>query len=151
MLIVTSDHGEELFEENTLGHNTNLNEYQIRVPFLMHIPGKGHIDTGKFTSHMDVMQTVLGEMFNTAIEELSFQGRNMLSSDSGVIYVAKAHYQRPGAFAILDAEQKVIVNLQGGFLEIESVSSAGETSQAGDSKEHRGIIGLLRQIRELRK
>lgn len=151
ILIITSDHGEEFFEENSFGHNANLNEYQMRVPFLMHIPGKEHIDIVKLTSHMDVMQTVLGEIFNTAIEELPFQGRNMLSNDSGVVYVAKAHYQRPGAYAILGNEQKVIVNLQGGFLEIESVSPEREASQGGDNETRRGIIGLLKQIRELRK
>ena len=151
ILIVTSDHGEEFFEENSFGHNSNLNEYQMRVPLLMHIPGKGNIDIEKLTSHMDVMQTVLGEIFDAKIEELPFQGRNILSNDSGVVYVAKAHYQRPSAYAILGNGQKVVVNLQGGFLEIESVSSEGETSQAGDSEMHRGMIGLLKQIQELRK
>ncbi|MGB5337692.1 MAG: hypothetical protein WBO06_01200, partial [Gammaproteobacteria bacterium] len=113
--------------------------------------GKGHIDVVKLTSHMDVMQTVLGEMFNSAIEYMPFQGRNILSNESGVIYVAKAHYQRPTAYAILGNEQKAVVNLQGGFMEIESVSSEGEVSQGGESEMRSGIIGLLRQIRELRK
>jgi membrane-anchored protein YejM (alkaline phosphatase superfamily) len=151
ILIITSDHGEEFFEENSFGHNTNLNEYQMRVPFLMHIPGKGHVDVGKLTSHMDVMQTVLGEIFGTAIEGLPFQGRNILSDDNGVVYVAKAHYQRPSAYALLGSEQKVIVNLQGGFLEIEPVSSEEGANQGGDIEMRGGMIGLLKQIRELRK
>lgn len=151
ILIITGDHGEEFFEENSFGHNSNLNEYQMRVPLLMHIPGKGNIDIGKLTSHMDVMQTVLGEIFGPVIEEMSFQGRNILSNDSGLIYVAKANYQRPRAFAILGDDQKVIVNLQGGFLEIESVSPETNAGQDGDSKMRRGMVGLLKQIRELRK
>jgi membrane-anchored protein YejM (alkaline phosphatase superfamily) len=151
ILIITGDHGEEFFEENSFGHNSNLNEYQMRVPLLMHIPGKGNIDIGKLTSHMDVMQTVLGEIFGTAIEELPFQGRNILSNETGVVYVAKAHYQRPGAYAVLGDEQKAIVNLHGGFLEIESVSPATDPSQGGDSEMRHGIIGLMKQIRELRK
>jgi membrane-anchored protein YejM (alkaline phosphatase superfamily) len=151
ILIITGDHGEEFFEENSFGHNSNLNEYQIKVPFLMHIPGKGNMDIGKLTSHTDVMQTVIGEIFGSAIEEMPFQGRNILSNDSGFIYVAKAHYQRPRAFAILSDKQKVIVNLQGGFLEIQSVSPEAEVSQGGGSEMHRGMIGLLKQIRELRK
>jgi len=151
ILIVTSDHGEEFFEENSFGHNSNLNEYQMRVPLLMHIPGKGNGDIEKLTSHMDVMQTVLGEIFNTTIEEMPFQGRNILSDDAGVVYVAKAHYQRPGAYAILGDEQRVDVNLHGGFLEIESVSSEGEASKDGDSEMRHGMIGLLKQIQELRK
>jgi len=118
---------------------------------LMHIPGKGNVDIEKLTSHMDVMQTVLGEVFTSEIAEMPFQGRNILSNDSGVIYVAKAHYQRPAAYAILGDEQTVIVNLQDGFLEIESVSSEGESSQSDDSEMRRGMIGLLKQIRELRK
>jgi len=151
IFIVTGDHGEEFFEDNSFGHNSNLNEYQMRVPLLMHIPGKGNIDVEKLTSHMDVMQTVLGEIFNKALEKLPFQGRNILSSDGGVVYVAKAHYQRPAAYAIMGTEQKVVVNLQGGYLEIESVSSGGEASQGADSRMRHGIVGLLKQIRELRK
>ena len=97
------------------------------------------------------MQTVLGEIFNNALDGLPFQGRNILSDDSGVVYVARAHYQRPGAFAILGNDQKVVVNLQGGFLEIESVSSdSGEDIEA-DSETRSNIIGLLKQMRELRK
>jgi membrane-anchored protein YejM (alkaline phosphatase superfamily) len=151
ILVVTSDHGEEFFEENSFGHNANLNEYQIRVPLLMHIPGKGNIDIEKLTSHMDVMQTVLGEIFTSEIEDMPFQGRNILSNDSGVVYVAKAHYQRPGAFAILGNGQKAIVNLQGGFLEIESVSSDGGKDMEADGETRSGIVGLLKQMRELRK
>jgi membrane-anchored protein YejM (alkaline phosphatase superfamily) len=151
ILIVTSDHGEEFFEENSFGHNSNLNEYQMRVPLLMHIPGKGNTDIEKLTSHMDVMQTVLGEIFNPAIEGLPFQGRNILSDDTGVVYVAKAHYQRPRAYAMLGNNQKVDINLQGGFLEIESVSPTGEASQGGDGEVRHGMIGLLKQIQELRK
>jgi membrane-anchored protein YejM (alkaline phosphatase superfamily) len=151
ILVITGDHGEEFFEENSFGHNSNLNEYQMRVPLLMHIPGKGNIDIEKLTSHMDVMQTVLGEIFTSEIEEMPFQGRNILSDDSGVVYVAKAHYQRPGAFAILGNDQKVVVNLQGGFLEIESVSSDSGKGMEADSEMRSGIIGLLKQMRELRK
>jgi len=151
ILVVTSDHGEEFYEENSFGHNANLNEYQMRVPLLIHIPGKENIDIDKLTSHMDVMQTVLGEVFNNALDGLPFQGRNILSDDSGVVYVAKAHYQRPEAFAILGNEQKVVVNLQGGFLEIESVSSDSGKDMEADSEMRSGIIGLLKQMRELRK
>jgi membrane-anchored protein YejM (alkaline phosphatase superfamily) len=151
ILVVTSDHGEEFYEENSFGHNSNLNEYQMRVPLLMHIPGKENIDIDKLTSHMDVMQTVLGEVFNNALDGLPFQGRNILSDDSGFVYVAKAHYQRPEAFAILGNEQKVVVNLQGGFLEIESVSSDSGNDMEADSEMRSGIIGLLKQMHELRK
>ena len=151
ILIITSDHGEEFYEEDSFGHNTNLNEYQIKVPLLMHIPGKGHEDIAKLTSHMDVIQTVLGEIFGTSIETLPFQGRNILSNDSGIIYVAKAHYQRPRDYAILEDGHEMIVNLHDGFLEAEAMSSGRGASPVGKSEMRRGIVGLMKQIRELRK
>ena len=41
--------------------------------------------------------------------------------------------------------------MQGGFLEIESVSSDSGKEMEADSETRSGIIGLLKQMRELRK
>jgi membrane-anchored protein YejM (alkaline phosphatase superfamily) len=151
ILVITSDHGEEFFEENTIGHNTNLNEYQMRVPLLMHIPGKGHIDIVKNTSHMDIMQTTLGVIFGEGLDTIPFQGRNILSDQDGMVYVAKAHYQRPRGYAIIGDGMTAIANLQGGFLEIDPVLSDFDREGVNESDIRRGMLGLLRQIRELRR
>jgi len=37
-LVVTSDHGEELFEHEGWGHGKNLHEYQLRVPLIVRPP-----------------------------------------------------------------------------------------------------------------
>jgi membrane-anchored protein YejM (alkaline phosphatase superfamily) len=150
ILIFTSDHGEEFFEENAFGHNSNLNEYQTKVPFLMHIPGNGNVALDKQTSHTDVMQTILGEIFSAAVEKIQFQGRNMLSGETGAVYVAKAHYQRPTAYAIHVKGQKAVVNVDGGFMEIESITGEHESDQKLSSKLHKGIAGLINQIKELK-
>lgn len=39
ILVITSDHGEELFEHGTFGHGENLYEEHLRVPLLIRVPG----------------------------------------------------------------------------------------------------------------
>jgi membrane-anchored protein YejM (alkaline phosphatase superfamily) len=150
ILIFTGDHGEELFEESTFGHNTNLNSYQTKVPLVMHIPGKAAIEIEKATSHMDVMQTLLGTISGPDLDAVPFQGRNMLTGDAGVVYIAKAHYQRPVAYAILDKGYKVIVNLDGGFLEVESISEEGDHDKMVSRDVSGEILGLIRQMQALK-
>jgi membrane-anchored protein YejM (alkaline phosphatase superfamily) len=115
----------------------------------MHVPGIGHIQISKQTSHMDVMQTILGEVFKQGIEKLQFQGRNMLSGDSGAVFVAKAHYQKPTAYAIHYNDQEAVVNIDGGFLEIESISGQNGDEKKPGAELSKGIAVLLKQIRQL--
>lgn len=39
LVVVTADHGEELFEDGFLGHGHKLNERQTRIPFVLSDPG----------------------------------------------------------------------------------------------------------------
>ena len=149
ILIFTGDHGEEFFEEDSFGHNSNLNDFQTKVPFLMHIPGIGHVKIDKQTSHMDVIQTILGEIINQGVEKIQFQGRNMLSDESGAVFVAKAHYQKPTAYAIHYKGQTAVVNIDGGFLEIESINGQNGPEQELGVDLKKGIAGLMKQIHEL--
>ena len=151
ILVFTGDHGEEFYEENTFGHNSNLNEYQTMVPFLMHVPGHGSSKVSKLTSHMDVMQTLLGFMADEPMPEAYFQGRDMLAGGNGAIYVAKAHYQKPTAYAVHMNGQKAIVNIDRGYMEIESISDGDGIHRNPDSELKKGIAGLVNQISELKK
>src|SRR5262249_19885077 len=40
MLIVTADHGEEMFEEQRCGHGGSLRDTLLHVPFLIHDPAR---------------------------------------------------------------------------------------------------------------
>jgi len=40
MLVVTADHGEEIYEHGGTGHCTTLYEETIRVPLILHVPGR---------------------------------------------------------------------------------------------------------------
>jgi membrane-anchored protein YejM (alkaline phosphatase superfamily) len=151
ILVFTGDHGEEFYEDNTFGHNSNLNEYQTRVPLLVHVPGYGYNRVEKLTSHMDVMKTLLGFMSDAPIPDTYFQGRDMLSNETGAIYVAKAHYQKPTAYAVHMNGKKAIVSIDRGYMEIESISDREGSHRKPDKELKRGIAGLVNQITELKK
>ena len=61
MIIVTADHGEELFEEQRCGHGASLRESLLRVPLLVHypplVPGGVVVDEG--AEGVDVLPTLL--------------------------------------------------------------------------------------------
>ncbi|HEY0192301.1 MAG TPA: sulfatase, partial [Kofleriaceae bacterium] len=61
MLIITADHGEELFEDQRCGHGGSLRDSLVRVPFLVHDPARFPAGTvvDEGAEGVDVMATVL--------------------------------------------------------------------------------------------
>ena len=59
VVIVTGDHGEEFMEKGRWGHNSSFSEEQIRVPFVLHVPGRAPERIDRLTSHLDVPATLL--------------------------------------------------------------------------------------------
>jgi len=60
LVIVTSDHGEELFEHGALGHGHSLYDELLRVPLLVAFPGgRGPARDDRPASLLDVVPTVL--------------------------------------------------------------------------------------------
>jgi len=64
MLLVTADHGEELFEDRRCGHGGSLRDVLVRVPLLIHdparFPGGTIVDEG--AEGVDLLPTVLGAL-----------------------------------------------------------------------------------------
>lgn len=61
IVIVTSDHGQE-FNDNRLnywGHGSNFSDYQLKVPMVIHWPGKSPAVIDHLTEHFDVAPTLL--------------------------------------------------------------------------------------------
>ncbi len=61
VVVFTSDHGEEFFEEGRIFHASNLNRAQTRVPLYYRIPHQ--IVTSTLTSHLDIFPTLLDHVF----------------------------------------------------------------------------------------
>jgi hypothetical protein len=78
LVIVTGDHGEALFDDGTLAHNSRLSEIQTRVPLVMFGASiePGVIRTA--TTHADVLPTVLHALNRRPIEVAHCQGRSLL-------------------------------------------------------------------------
>lgn len=60
LLIITADHGEELWDHNRKGHGQSLYEEVIRVPLLIYFPGKDNLykRIKSNVSNMDILPTV---------------------------------------------------------------------------------------------
>jgi arylsulfatase A-like enzyme len=61
MLIITADHGEELFEDRRCGHGGSLRDSLVRVPLLIHDPARFPAGTivEEGAEGVDIMPTVL--------------------------------------------------------------------------------------------
>ncbi len=79
ILVVTGDHGEEFMENGRWGHNSTFSQQQIRVPMIVHIPGKEGKRHTNMTSHIDMPATILSALgLNTPPDRHSF-GQNLFS------------------------------------------------------------------------
>ena len=62
IVVVTGDHGEEFMEKGRWGHNSTFSQEQIRVPLLIHIPGRESGETSVMTSHLDIPATIMAAL-----------------------------------------------------------------------------------------
>ncbi|HUQ04318.1 MAG TPA: sulfatase [Kofleriaceae bacterium] len=83
MIILTADHGEELFEESRCGHGGSLRETLVRVPLLVHYPPRvaaAVVDEG--AEGVDIMPTILDALGSDRPAQL--QGESLLPRAAGV-------------------------------------------------------------------
>ena len=61
LIIITSDHGEEFFEQGVIGHRQNLFDTTLRIPLIIWCPGR--VPAGKSAKNqvriIDIMPTIL--------------------------------------------------------------------------------------------
>jgi len=60
VIVVTGDHGEPFFESGYYGHNQGYCATEVRVPLVLYVPGRGHREYSKLTSHIDIVPTLMG-------------------------------------------------------------------------------------------
>lgn len=84
MLIITADHGEELFEDRRCGHGGSLRDTLVRVPLLIHdparFPGGTIVDEG--AEAVDLLPTILAAVGAPPVT--SVQGSALESLAQGV-------------------------------------------------------------------
>jgi len=98
MIIYTSDHGQEFFEQGNFGHNTAFSQGQIHVPLLIKLPSslKNHkIGTqinASLTSHQDVVPSILSLLGVTNDPSVYSNGKNFFSNTFHRDYVFSANW-----------------------------------------------------------
>ena len=150
ILIFTSDHGEEFFEEGRYGHNSSLNRYQTKVPFLMHIPGLDPQRIDRLTSHTDVIGTLLTVLGAPHSFLANTQGHDMLVENERPIYIGNAHFQRPERYAIRDGDRKIEVDLKGGTVRLHAATGRDAPKTNRSENTEMQVLRLLQQFREYR-
>jgi len=85
IIIITSDHGEGLYEHGELGHD-NFYDYNIHIPLIIYLPGlKNGIRIDKMTQSVDIMPTLL-QILNISTPT-QVQGKNILEKKNVNDYV----------------------------------------------------------------
>lgn len=91
LVLVTSDHGEGLYDHDVRSHGTDLYREQIDVPFILRPPrswGLAGREVDGVASHVDIMPTLLGVYGAESNDAL--QGRDLFAP------LADGYYARPG-------------------------------------------------------
>ncbi len=156
ILVLTSDHGEELLEHGGWDHGFNLYDHQIRVPLLIRAPGAR--DAGRRTARtanlVDVMPTLLALAKVAAPEGV--EGTDLLSSseyENRTFSAATKH--REGVHAVRTSRHKLIFDARTGAVALFDLKADPAEYRDVASKneaEAERLLGLLRRhIEEARR
>lgn len=117
VVVVTSDHGEELCEHGGWDHGFNLRDHQVHVPLLIRLPGAkdGGRVVDSVVSLIDVMPTLLA--LGGVKPPLGLQGHDLsrlLGRDAdrgdGVSF-STATKNHPGLYAVRTRTHKLVVDI----------------------------------------
>ncbi len=89
IVIMTGDHGQEANETktNSWGHNSNFSKYQVRVPMVIHWPGRQPETFTHLTSHVDLVPTILKLVFACKNPLTDYSNGQVLFEETGRNFV----------------------------------------------------------------
>jgi arylsulfatase A-like enzyme len=84
MLIITADHGEELFEDGRCGHGGSLRDSLVRVPLLIHDPSRfpGGTILEDAAEGVDILPTIVEALGQPMFPDA--QGRSLVPLAQGI-------------------------------------------------------------------
>ncbi len=103
LVIVTSDHGEEFYQDGRVGHASRLSDEQVKVPLL--------VLGAQNQSRIPLSHRGIPELIYSTIEPT--QPKNQ---PSDAIYLATCGYDFPGAFAVLNQNGRFDFEFDNGYL-----------------------------------
>lgn len=90
IIVISGDHGTNLFENGILGHSTSFNDPQTKVPVLWHVPTNlPRMKVAGISSHADIIPTILG-IISAPRELISlFQGHDLNQTNDSAVFISQ--------------------------------------------------------------
>lgn len=132
LVIITSDHGEDIGDDGTIGHGSILNDAQTKVPLL--ILG-ATVPTDWITSHRDILPFVRAELGAGPLRALPAETQILTGCD----------YEFPKSFAYIDENGRVDFLLQDGLLSPTPSPDGAQPTEAQIKHAGLKLIQLLNQ------
>ena len=155
LLVVTSDHGEELGEHGSIGHNSQLYEELVRVPLIVNGLGLAPRRSDRMVSLADVAPTIR-ELVGLAARSDAVDGRSLTALLRGEPLppeptILHQGTERAGSRALRGDRWKLIVHLHDddGTPELYDLGD-DPTEQRDLSTARADMLGKLRRVLEER-
>jgi len=140
VVIVTADHGEQLYEHGYISHSAQVYEQSIHVPLVVRLPaGKGPrgVRVKGLVDHLDLAPTVLEVLGVPLPAGGRFQGASLLSAIAGgtgkPAVLSRTVWDRP-VYALRDDRYKLIYDTRTGDSELYDLEAdPGERHQLSAS------------------
>ena len=155
MLILTADHGEELFEDGRCGHGGSLRDSLTRVPLLIHDPARfppGVVEEG--AEGVDILPTVLAALGAPAVDAPQGEPLEPLAQGIGRGWARPSYAsQYEYAHAMRIGRWKIRIGPRGTPLVGDMAADPGETADAtrGHPVERRMLTDNLGMFLALRR
>jgi len=145
IVILTGDHGEEFMEKGRLGHNSAFSEEQLRVPLVLHVPGRPPARFARMTSHLDLPATVLS-LLGVANPPADYCcGQDLLSPTYDRKYCVAGDWSH---IALIDPEFKAILPVDG-LRALTQYATADDRPLAGPPQPERLRREILQTLTEI--
>ena len=136
LVIITSDHGEGLYEHGWIGHMKRVNEEAARVPLILRHP-KGQGPAGKrvkeVVSLLDLAPTV-AQALGIAVPAGTFRGHSLLRGAPGSRVVTR-NALTPATYAVTEDRYRLIFRTKDGTHQLyDATADAGETRDVADAQ-----------------
>ena len=127
-VIISSDHGEGLYEHGWIGHMKRVNDEAARVPLILRHPkGKGPAGSRvkEIVSLLDLAPTI-ADALGVAVPAGAFRGQSLLRGAPGVPAVTRNTDKEP-TYAVTEGRHRLILQTADGVQELfDAVADPGE-------------------------
>ncbi|MBF8999591.1 DUF3413 domain-containing protein [Vibrio nitrifigilis] len=114
VVVITSNHGMEFDETNTnsWGSNSNYSQYQIKVPMVIHWPGKLAAQFKHRSSHLDFSVTILQDLMGVSSNPSDFSSGRSLFDETKRKWILAGDERE---LALITGDKTTVVDKFGNF------------------------------------